>query len=58
MDPEVRAEFEERQKAGSGVGATPNALQNFDAAAWLAGKSNSGTSTPRSNEPVERGITR
>ncbi|KAH8593229.1 hypothetical protein B0O99DRAFT_547387 [Bisporella sp. PMI_857] len=38
MDPEMKAEFEARQKGG-GVGATQaaNSLQNFDAAAWLAG---------------------
>jgi len=38
VDPELKAEFEERQKGG-GVGATAgvNSLQNFDAAAWLAG---------------------
>ena len=40
VDPELKAEFEERQKGG-GVGATAgvNSLQNFDAAAWLAGTS-------------------
>ncbi|QSZ34530.1 hypothetical protein DSL72_006124 [Monilinia vaccinii-corymbosi] len=40
MDPELKAEFEERQKSGGGLGggANPaNPLQNFDAAAWLAG---------------------
>jgi hypothetical protein len=45
VDPEVRAEFEERQKssplsgvlAGQQPGANP--LQNFDPAAWLAGSS-------------------
>ncbi|KAG9241040.1 hypothetical protein BJ878DRAFT_251881 [Calycina marina] len=38
MDPEMKAEFEERQKSG-GVGATAGVqnIQNFDAAAWLAG---------------------
>lgn len=40
VDPELKAEFEERQKSGGGItgganGANP--LQNFDAAAWLAG---------------------
>lgn len=41
VDPELKAEFEERQKSGGGGlggganGANP--LQNFDAAAWLAG---------------------
>ncbi len=44
MDPETRAELEERQKsspvsgllAGQQPGANPT-LGNFDAAAWLAG---------------------
>lgn len=38
VDPELRAEFEETQKKSplSG-GQSANALQNFDAAAWLAG---------------------
>jgi hypothetical protein len=40
VDPELKAEFEERQKASplSG-GQAANPLQNFDAAAWLAGSS-------------------
>lgn len=54
----MRAEFEERQKAAPATSATANSLQNFDAAAWLAGKSTSGSSTPRGIEPVEKGITR
>ncbi|TAQ84916.1 hypothetical protein B7494_g6764 [Chlorociboria aeruginascens] len=55
MDPEMRAEFEERQKASplSGGQAAANPLQNFDAAAWLAG-----SSTKKGDPPVERGITR
>lgn len=38
VDPELKAEFQERQKGG-GVGATAGVskMQNFDAAAWLAG---------------------
>lgn len=45
MDPELKAEFEERQKQGGGLAAMTggqppvNPLQNFDAAAWLAGSS-------------------
>ncbi|RKF63679.1 putative upf0480 protein [Erysiphe neolycopersici] len=37
LDPELKAEFEERQKPTSGSSGAPNPLQNFDAAAWLAG---------------------
>lgn len=43
MDPELKAEFQEAQKGGgalsalAGGGSQSNALQNFDAAAWLAG---------------------
>jgi len=45
MDPEMRADYEESQKAGitgmltgkSGPDAGGNPVQNFDAAAWLAG---------------------
>jgi len=57
VDPEMRAEFEERQKSSSITGGqAANPLQNFDAAAWLAGSS---SSTPkRSETSVERGITR
>ena len=49
VDPELKAEFEERQKGG-GVGATAgvNSLQNFDAAAWLAGTS---TKEVKKSEP-------
>ncbi|KAH6670037.1 hypothetical protein B0J14DRAFT_597745 [Halenospora varia] len=52
MDPEMRAEFEERQKSGPlGGGQSANALQNFDLAAMLAGAgSGSGTSTPKNKE--------
>lgn len=38
----MRAEFEERQKGSAlGGGQSANALQNFDAAAWLAGSGGS-----------------
>ncbi|TVY51896.1 hypothetical protein LCER1_G004479, partial [Lachnellula cervina] len=54
MDPEMRAEFEERQKSTSITsGTAANPLQNFDAAAWLAG-----SGPKRSDTPVEKGITR
>ena len=61
MDPELKAEFEERQKSSALGGPKPaNPLQNFDAAAWLAGSSGSGSkkseSAVRSTE--ERGVTR
>lgn len=57
VDPEVKAEFEQTMKSGSGT-KEANAIQNFDAAAWLAGKGkSSGASTPRI-EPVERGVSR
>jgi hypothetical protein len=60
VDPEMKAEFEERQKASSlGSGQPANPLQNFDAAAWLAGSSSS-KKTESSPRVVaeERGITR
>ena len=40
VDPETRAEFEEQQKKSIlNTGATGgNPLQNFDMAAWMAGK--------------------
>lgn len=40
VDPEMKQEFEEQQKKSilSGGAATPNPLQNFDMAAWMAGK--------------------
>ncbi|TVY35352.1 hypothetical protein LSUB1_G004455 [Lachnellula subtilissima] len=54
MDPEMRAEFEERQKSTSITsGTAANPLQNFDAAAWLAG-----SGPKKSDAPVEKGITR
>lgn len=61
VDPELRAEFEERQKSSplSG-GQAANPLQNFDAAAWLAGSSSSGSKKTESTTRVaeDRGITR
>jgi len=56
MDDEMKAEFAESQKRSplAGGQAAANPLQNFDAAAWLAG-----SSTPkRSETPVEKGVTR
>ena len=40
VDPEMRAEFEEQQKKSilSGGASAGNPLQNFDMAAWMAGK--------------------
>lgn len=63
MDPELRAEFEERQKSSplTGGQAAANPLQNFDAAAWLAGgstKSESGSGQRKVQAPVEKGVTR
>ncbi|KAI9742448.1 MAG: hypothetical protein M1818_003982 [Claussenomyces sp. TS43310] len=57
LDPEVRAEFEERQKsssvsgllAGGQPGANP--IANFDAAAWLAG---AGKDSPGAEKGVSR----
>lgn len=46
VDPEMRAEFEEQQKksilTGGASGANP--LQNFDMAAWMAGKTSGSAS--------------
>lgn len=55
VDPEMREEFEARQKSSplSGGQAAANPLQNFDAAAWLAG-----STTKKNDPPVEKGITR
>jgi hypothetical protein len=58
VDPELKAEFEERQKS-SALNPNPaaNPLQNFDAAAWLAGSS---SSMKRTEVPsnADKGITR
>ncbi|RDW83183.1 hypothetical protein BP5796_04674 [Coleophoma crateriformis] len=50
MDPEMREEFEARQKTSplTGGQAAANPLQNFDAAAWLAG------SGPKKSELTEK----
>lgn len=46
VDPEMKAEFEEMQKGNSVTGANPAAaLQNFDLASWMAGKTDTGSST-------------
>ncbi|KAL6720345.1 hypothetical protein ACLMJK_002266 [Lecanora helva] len=49
MDPEMRKEFEEQQKKSilSGGANTANPLQNFDMAAWMAGKT-AGSSSEQS----------
>ncbi|CZR54062.1 uncharacterized protein PAC_03945 [Phialocephala subalpina] len=60
MDPEMKAEFEERQKSSplSG-GAQANPLQSFDPAAWLAGAPSTGAKDKKEDKaPVERGVTR
>ncbi|KAF8848896.1 hypothetical protein BDZ45DRAFT_680916 [Acephala macrosclerotiorum] len=60
MDPEMKAEFEERQKSSplSG-GAQANPLQSFDPAAWLAGAPSSSSKDKKEDRaPVERGVTR
>ncbi|RFU32677.1 hypothetical protein B7463_g3688, partial [Scytalidium lignicola] len=57
MDEETKAEFQERQKSSALSGnAAANPLQNFDAAAWLAGTSSK--KTERTEAPVEKGVTR
>ncbi|KAL9103719.1 MAG: hypothetical protein Q9163_001269 [Psora crenata] len=52
MDPEMRKEFEEQQKNSilSRGAANPNPLQNFDMAAWMAGKSTAITSQDQTND--------
>ena len=60
VDPEMRAEFEERQKSSSAnalmPGAQQNPLSNFDAAAWLAGSKKGGEGS--GDGVVEKGISR
>ncbi|KAF2016429.1 hypothetical protein BU24DRAFT_422767 [Aaosphaeria arxii CBS 175.79] len=57
MDPETRAEFEEMQKQSplaSGGAANPaQAMQNFDLASWMAGKTD--TSNSRGHSPAPQG---
>ncbi|KAH8820474.1 hypothetical protein F5884DRAFT_764177 [Xylogone sp. PMI_703] len=56
MDEETKAEFEQRQKS-SPLSGNPaaNPLQNFDAAAWLAGSSSKRTEAAPA---IEKGVTR
>lgn len=56
VDPELKAEFEERQKVQPSAAANP--LQNFDAAAWLAGSTSGSSKKTEAPSTVERGITR
>ncbi len=59
VDPEMRAEFEKSQKKTGSSGANP--LQNFDAAAWLAGKPSDGSSAgggAGGKKTEEKGVTR
>jgi ER membrane protein complex subunit 7 len=56
VDPELKAEFEERQKAQPNPAANP--LQNFDAAAWLAGSTPSTSKRTEVPSNADRGITR
>ncbi|MCJ1280227.1 hypothetical protein MMC21_008054 [Puttea exsequens] len=58
MDPETKAEFEEQQKKSilSGGAATPNPLQDFDVAAWMAGKTGGGAGKKESVEGREEGM--
>jgi len=56
VDPELKAEFEERQKAQPNAAANP--LQNFDAAAWLAGSTSSSSKRTEVPSNVDKGITR
>lgn len=56
VDPEMKAEFEEHQKKSilPGGGAA-NPLQNFDMAAWMAGKTSGSSSTARSQQGEDDG---
>jgi hypothetical protein len=61
VDPEMRAEFEERQKSSSANSLQPgaNPLGNFDAAAWLAGAGAKKNEESAGRERfVERGVSR
>ncbi len=51
VDPDMKKEFDEQQKKSilSGGAATPNPLQNFDMAAWMAGKT-AGNAEPERDE--------
>lgn len=51
VDPELKEEFEKAKNKPKAANPAVDSIQNFDAAAWLAGKSaSSGTSTPRGGE--------
>ncbi|CAN9444768.1 unnamed protein product [Alternaria alternata] len=55
MDPEMKEEFEEMQKQGvlgSGSTNTAQQLQNFDLASWMAGKTDSGSTSARTQSPA------
>lgn len=55
VDPEMKQEFEEMQKTGvlgSGSTNTAQQIQNFDLASWMAGKTDSGSSTARGQSPA------
>ncbi|OWT43611.1 hypothetical protein VFPPC_18662 [Pochonia chlamydosporia 170] len=61
MDPEMKAEFEARQREGpmAGMGGQQNPLGNFDMAAFLAGSNKKeggegGSVSDGRNEPVRR----
>ena len=59
VDPEMRAEFEEQQKRSvlSGGASATNPLQNFDMAAWMAGKTTgSGSGDKEVVEAVEEKV--
>ena len=51
----MRKEFEEQQKKSilSGGASTSNPLQNFDMAAWMAGKTAATSSSARDEDAVE-----
>lgn len=59
VDPEMKAEFEEQQKKSvlTGGASAANPLQNFDMAAWMAGKTTGGTASGsgRENEGEKAG---
>lgn len=55
VDPEMKEEFEEMQKQGvlgSGSTNTAQQLQNFDLASWMAGKTDSGSTSARTQSPA------
>jgi hypothetical protein len=55
VDPEMKEEFEEMKKngvMGSGNTNTAQQLQNFDLASWMAGKTDSGSASARTQSPA------